>query len=195
MPFQSWSTRKHLLCHRSLQLTSLLRRWLSLEPLSFCIVHAQPRLLNVDAERANALTPTVDKICAEAGIAAVLVLHPKRIPRGMENYHTAIDKHDGSYKDIFKDNPTISPEDNAVIMFTSGEYATWSSMHDLFLTATCRYGWIAKGCIEHPASVPYEYTQRIVSYLSSLSSSHSMYRQSSEDGEHCSDEEEVFQNR
>ncbi|KAK0243582.1 hypothetical protein EDD85DRAFT_804452 [Armillaria nabsnona] len=94
--------------------------WLPLEPLTFCIVHTQPRLLIVDAERAEVLAPAVDKTCAEAGIAAVLVLHPKRIPQGMESYHTAIDKYDGSYKDIFKDYPIISPEDNASIMFTSG---------------------------------------------------------------------------
>ncbi|SJL16994.1 related to 4-coumarate--CoA ligase 1 [Armillaria ostoyae] len=99
---------------------ALVNAWLPLEPLTFCIVHTQPRLLIVDAERAEVLAPAVDKTCAEAGIAAVLVLHPKRIPRGMESYHTAIDKYDGSYKDIFKDYPTISPEDNAVIMFTSG---------------------------------------------------------------------------
>ncbi|PBK84947.1 acetyl-CoA synthetase-like protein [Armillaria gallica] len=98
----------------------LVNAWLPLEPLTFCIVHTQPRLLIVDAERAEVLAPAVDKTCAEAGIAAVLVLHPKRIPRGMENYHTAIDKYDGTYKDIFKDYPTISPEDNAAIMFTSG---------------------------------------------------------------------------
>ncbi|KAK0471890.1 hypothetical protein IW261DRAFT_1553475 [Armillaria novae-zelandiae] len=99
---------------------ALVNAWLPLESLTFCIVHTQPRLLIVDAERAEVLAPAVDKTCAEAGIAAVLVLHPKRIPQGMENYHTAIDKYDGSYKDIFKDYPTISPEDNAAIMFTSG---------------------------------------------------------------------------
>ncbi|KAK0435717.1 hypothetical protein EV421DRAFT_1908415 [Armillaria borealis] len=99
---------------------ALVNAWLPLEPLTFCIVHTQPRLLIVDAERAEVLAPAVDKTCAEAGIAAVLVLHPKRIPRGMENYYTAIDEYDGSYKDIFKDYPIISPEDNAVIMFTSG---------------------------------------------------------------------------
>ncbi len=111
----------------------------------------------------------------------------------MESYHTAIDKYDGSYKDIFKDYPIISPEDNAAIMFTSGEYAAWSSIHDVFLTTIRRYDWIAKGCIEHPASVPYEYTQRMFSNLSPSSPSHSMCRQSSVDGEHCLGEEEVFQ--
>ncbi|KAK0243596.1 hypothetical protein EDD85DRAFT_804503 [Armillaria nabsnona] len=98
----------------------LVNAWLPLEPLTFCIVHTQPRLLIVDAERTAVLAPAVDKTCAEAGIAAVLVLHPNRIPAGMESYHTAIDKYDGSYKDIFKDYPMISPEDNAAIMFTSG---------------------------------------------------------------------------
>ncbi|KAK0505593.1 hypothetical protein EDD18DRAFT_1129761 [Armillaria luteobubalina] len=98
----------------------LVNAWLPLEPLTFCLVHTQPRLLVVDAERADILAPAIDKTCAEAGIAAVLVLHPNGIPRGMESYHDAVDKYLGAYKDIFTDYPTISPEDNAAIMFTSG---------------------------------------------------------------------------
>ncbi|KAK0475364.1 hypothetical protein IW261DRAFT_1402573 [Armillaria novae-zelandiae] len=53
-------------------------------------------------------------------ITAVLVLHPNGIPQGMESYYDAVDKYLGSYKDIFTNYPTISPEDNAAIMFTSG---------------------------------------------------------------------------
>ncbi|PBK95040.1 acetyl-CoA synthetase-like protein [Armillaria gallica] len=98
----------------------LVNAWLPLEPLTFCLVHTQPRLLIVDAERADILASAIDKTCAEAGIAAVLVLHPKGIPQGMENYHDAVDKYLGAYKDIFTDYPTISPEDNAIVMFTSG---------------------------------------------------------------------------
>ncbi|KAK0467499.1 hypothetical protein IW261DRAFT_1060601 [Armillaria novae-zelandiae] len=98
----------------------LVNAWLPLEPLTFCLVHTQPRLLVVDAERADILASAIDKTCAEAGIAAVLVLHPKDVPQGMESYHDAIDKYLGAYKDIFINYPTISPEDNAAIMFTSG---------------------------------------------------------------------------
>ncbi|KAK0184106.1 hypothetical protein F5146DRAFT_1076004 [Armillaria mellea] len=98
----------------------LVNAWLPLEPLTFCLVHTQPRLLVVDAERADILASAIDKTCAEAGIAAVLILHPKGIPQGMESYQDAIDKYLGAYKDIFVDYPTISPEDNAAIMFTSG---------------------------------------------------------------------------
>ncbi|KAK0462280.1 uncharacterized protein EV420DRAFT_1304387 [Desarmillaria tabescens] len=98
----------------------LVNAWLPLEPLTFCLVHTQPRLLVVDAERADVLAPAIDKTCAEAGIAAVLVLHPKVIPPGMENYHDAVDGYLGPYKDIFTNYPEISPEDNAAIMFTSG---------------------------------------------------------------------------
>ncbi|KAK0213446.1 hypothetical protein DFS33DRAFT_1289334 [Desarmillaria ectypa] len=98
----------------------LVNAWLPLEPLTFCLVHTQPRLLVVDAERADILATAIDKTCAEAGIAAVLVLHPKGIPQGMESYHDAVDKYLGAYKDIFTNYPTISPEDNAAIMFTSG---------------------------------------------------------------------------
>ncbi|KAK0207498.1 hypothetical protein IW262DRAFT_1530175 [Armillaria fumosa] len=98
----------------------LVNAWLPLEPLTFCLVHTQPRLLVVDAERADILAPAIDKTCAEAGIAAVLVLHPKGIPQRMESYHDAVDKYLGAYKDIFTNYPTISPEDNAAIMFTSG---------------------------------------------------------------------------
>ncbi|KAK0219288.1 hypothetical protein EDD85DRAFT_865852 [Armillaria nabsnona] len=98
----------------------LVNAWLPLGPLTFCLIHTQPRLLVVDAERADILASAIDKTCAEAGITAVLVLHPKGIPQGMENYHDAVDKYLGTYKDIFTDYPTIGPEDNAIVMFTSG---------------------------------------------------------------------------
>lgn len=98
----------------------LVNAWLPLEPLTFCLVHTQPRLLIVDAERSIVLAPAIDKTCAEAGIVAVLVLHPKDFPQGMESYHDAVDKYLGAYRDIFENYPTISPEDNAAIMFTSG---------------------------------------------------------------------------
>ncbi|KAF9012884.1 acetyl-CoA synthetase-like protein [Hymenopellis radicata] len=97
----------------------LVNAWLPIEPLKFCVIHTQCRLLVVDAERAELLAPIVDSITTEASATGVLILRPTSIPAGMESYHDAVEKHTASH-DVLNGYPTIAPEDNCAIMFTSG---------------------------------------------------------------------------
>ncbi len=73
----------------------------------------------MDAERAELLAPIVDSITTEASGTGVLILRPTSIPAGMESYHDAVEKHTASH-DVLNGYPTIAPEDNCAIMFTSG---------------------------------------------------------------------------
>ncbi|KAF8900517.1 long-chain-fatty-acid-CoA ligase [Mucidula mucida] len=106
-------------CHLIGAVVVLVNAWLPIEPLKFCVIHTQCRLLVVDAERAELLAPIVDSITTEASGTGVLILRPTSIPAGMESYHDAVEKHTASH-DVLNGYPTIAPEDNCAIMFTSG---------------------------------------------------------------------------
>lgn len=73
----------------------------------------------MDDERAILLAPDMESITSEASVTGVLILRPTSIPAGMESYHDAIVKHTGA-QDILNGYPIILPEDNCIIMFTSG---------------------------------------------------------------------------
>ncbi len=89
----------------------------------------------------------------------------------MENYHDAVDKYLGAYKDIFTDYPTISPEDNAIVMFTSGKRLILIYIHLLNINICLhRYDWLTKGCIKYPTPVSHKYAQRTWSLFVSRSS-------------------------
>ncbi|KAF9071752.1 hypothetical protein BDP27DRAFT_1500612 [Rhodocollybia butyracea] len=93
--------------------------WLPLEPLTFCIVHTGCKVVLVDAERAEKLELSVDKLYSERNVTGVLVFNPqdgKGQWSGMDSFNKAFESHHGdSYPE-----ENVLPEDDAVIMFTSG---------------------------------------------------------------------------
>ncbi|KAE9396336.1 acetyl-CoA synthetase-like protein [Gymnopus androsaceus JB14] len=93
--------------------------WLPLEPLMFCIAHTDCKLVIADAERAEKLEPVVDKLFAEYNITGILVLNShegKGQWRRMESFDEALKNDSGAPPS----EEIVLPEDEAVIMFTSG---------------------------------------------------------------------------
>lgn len=96
--------------------------WLPIDPLMFCLTHTQCRLIIVDAERAEKLEPALPSLSEDMHVTAFLVLNSfegKGRWAGMTCYETA-KKTAGDVRSILDQDPGISPEDNAAIMFTSG---------------------------------------------------------------------------
>ncbi|KAF9268898.1 acetyl-CoA synthetase-like protein [Marasmius fiardii PR-910] len=98
--------------------------WLPLEPLAFCVTHTECKLLLVDVERADRLASSVDALLNSGYLSAILVItvndqEGQREWQGMENFHSTLQ---ANLSAIVNPIPTVhlEPEDNAVIMFTSG---------------------------------------------------------------------------
>ncbi|KAG7098572.1 hypothetical protein E1B28_000505 [Marasmius oreades] len=98
-------------------------RWLPVEPLAFCVTHTECKLLLLDVERADRLSSSAT-ILNSRYLTGVLVItvneqEGQRKWKGMENFHSALRDHLTTTA-----NPIpavdLEPEDNAVIMFTSG---------------------------------------------------------------------------
>ncbi|KAL0072407.1 hypothetical protein AAF712_000170 [Marasmius tenuissimus] len=98
--------------------------WLPIEPLSFCITHTECKLLLVDVERADKLEPALDVILSKGCLENVLVItvneeEHRRRWRGMETFRSALQDNLSTTAEPLP-AVEIDPEDNAVIMFTSG---------------------------------------------------------------------------
>ncbi|KAK7053301.1 hypothetical protein VNI00_003927 [Paramarasmius palmivorus] len=98
--------------------------WLPVDPLRFCIAHAECKLAILDAERADRLQPTIAQLSQETGIARVLVItltaqEQKQTWRDMELFDSAMRNFVPVANSPIPEIE-IQPEDNAVIMFTSG---------------------------------------------------------------------------
>ncbi|KAJ7579248.1 hypothetical protein C8J56DRAFT_340334 [Mycena floridula] len=97
----------------------LANAWLPLESLRFCLVHTQCKVVIVDSERADKLEPIVSSLLVDLATKEILVFteEVKRSWRGMVHYRQAMNEYPGKVEIPGCD---ICPEDNAVIMFTSG---------------------------------------------------------------------------
>ncbi|KAK1218480.1 hypothetical protein PQX77_018806 [Marasmius sp. AFHP31] len=98
--------------------------WLPIEPLSFCITHTECKLLLVDVERADKLEPALDVIFSKGCLDNVLVItvneeEHRRRWRGMETFRSVLQDNLSTTAEPLP-AVEIDPEDNAVIMFTSG---------------------------------------------------------------------------
>ncbi|KAK0454805.1 hypothetical protein EV421DRAFT_1943272 [Armillaria borealis] len=111
-------------CHLLGAVPVLVNAWLPLEPLKYCIIHTQCRLLLIDSERAAVLEPVLTAMCSEIGVTGVLVLDAlcdASLRKGMERYHDVVNDFVGHWRNVLDERyPAIHPEDNAAIMFTSG---------------------------------------------------------------------------
>lgn len=137
-------------------------RWLPLDPLAFCIIHTECKLVILDAERAEKLQPIVDKLYAEHNVTGILVFNSldrqggKAQWRRMKGFEEALQNHSV----VPLQENVLEPEDEALIMFTSGILGLFPP--SLQLTGY-RYDGPAKGCIEYPTSILDKFTQRMVS--------------------------------
>ncbi|KAJ3742721.1 hypothetical protein DFH05DRAFT_1527316 [Lentinula detonsa] len=114
-------------CHLIGAVSVLVNAWLPIEPLKHCLFQTTCSLIFVDSERASLLSPAVDEVKSKAGTKAFLVLEAregKGLWSGMENWTTQFDEYKGDTQQVLKEDPQITPEDNATILFTSGTGGT-----------------------------------------------------------------------
>ncbi|KAJ6484986.1 hypothetical protein C8R47DRAFT_1217036 [Mycena vitilis] len=101
----------------------LTNAWLPLEPLIHCLVNTQCKLIFLDSERADRLEPEIKRLTAKAGATGVVVLEShegKGHWKGMQPWETVFKNFKGDPSKILRNSPKLEPEDNSLIMFTSG---------------------------------------------------------------------------
>ncbi|KAJ7233988.1 hypothetical protein C8J57DRAFT_1381414 [Mycena rebaudengoi] len=98
--------------------------WLPTDALHHCLVHTQCKLIMLDPERADRLEAVISKLSAAAGTAGVVVLEShegKGNWNGMQSWDTILKNYRACDPEkILQRDPEMVPEDNALIMFTSG---------------------------------------------------------------------------
>lgn len=97
--------------------------WLPLEPLSHCFVHTQCKLVILDTERAQLIQPAVAKLLRKTEIKAFMVLDdqkPNNYWQGIHSFDRSLQQYHADGNEAINSVPTIKPEDNATIIFTSG---------------------------------------------------------------------------
>ncbi|KAK0452881.1 uncharacterized protein EV420DRAFT_1645405 [Desarmillaria tabescens] len=110
-------------CHLLGAVTALVNMWLPLEPLRHCITLTKCSLIILDTERADMIEPIGAELRLACGASRCLVLedHEGRGHwEGMDVWSRVFSEYDGDIGEVLNDDPQISPEDNAMITFTSG---------------------------------------------------------------------------
>ncbi|KAJ7233984.1 hypothetical protein C8J57DRAFT_1381406 [Mycena rebaudengoi] len=112
-------------CHLIGAVAVLTNAWLPTDALHHCLVHTQCKLIMLDPERADRLEPVISKLsAAAAGTAGVVVLEShegKGNWNGMQSWDTILKNYRACDPEkILQRGPEMVPEDNALIMFTSG---------------------------------------------------------------------------
>jgi acyl-coenzyme A synthetase/AMP-(fatty) acid ligase len=77
----------------------------------------------VDPERADRLEPVIKKLASGAGAAGVVVLEShegKGHWKGMQLWEIVFNNYKGDPRKVLQNDPKLLPEDDALIMFTSG---------------------------------------------------------------------------
>ncbi|KAG6841219.1 hypothetical protein C0991_000665 [Blastosporella zonata] len=113
-------------CHLIGAVSVLANAWLPIEPLRFCLTHTECKLIILDPERAERLEGISEKLKAESGSNGILVFNAhegKGKWKGMESWDAVLAAYKGDTTSIVtgKGEVEILPEDNATILFTSGE--------------------------------------------------------------------------
>ncbi|KAF5384198.1 hypothetical protein D9615_003371 [Tricholomella constricta] len=103
----------------------LINAWLPVDPLRYCLTHTECKVVMVDTERADRLATGMSDIHQVIQAASFLVFDEHadhtRWP-GMSSFPDVIHTYQGDVADILTTTPHILPEDNALVMFTSGAY-------------------------------------------------------------------------
>ncbi|KAJ7667988.1 hypothetical protein DFH06DRAFT_1184159 [Mycena polygramma] len=101
----------------------LTNAWLPLEPLIHCLVNTQCKLIFLDPERADRLEPEIKRLTAKAGATGVVVLEShegKGHWKGMQPWESVVKNYKGDPSKVLRNPPKLEPEDNSLIIFTSG---------------------------------------------------------------------------
>ncbi|KAK0211369.1 hypothetical protein DFS33DRAFT_1299098 [Desarmillaria ectypa] len=109
-------------CHLLGAVTALVNAWLPLEPLQHCIALTKCRLILLDPERANVIEPVIDHLKDITGASGCIVMEEhegKGLWTSMENFGTIFSRSLENTESVL-DDPQITPEDDATIIFTSG---------------------------------------------------------------------------
>ncbi|KAK7695997.1 hypothetical protein QCA50_000637 [Cerrena zonata] len=111
-------------CHLLGAVSVLVNAWLPSEPLLHCLIHTGGKLIILDTERADRILPAVTNLQTN-GVAGFLVLDSPVLHDRWKTYYQlwedVLSRYEGNGSDhILADDPHITPEDNATIIFTSG---------------------------------------------------------------------------
>ncbi|KAG6844675.1 hypothetical protein H0H87_004849 [Tephrocybe sp. NHM501043] len=100
----------------------LVNGWLPIEPLQYCLARTDCKVVLVDAERADNLAPVAIEVLRDTPTNFLVFGEPEDKTRwpGMGSFPAVVKGYRGSSADILARDPLIVPEDNALIMFTSG---------------------------------------------------------------------------
>ncbi|KAK0442328.1 hypothetical protein EV421DRAFT_1904106 [Armillaria borealis] len=110
-------------CHLLGAVTALVNMLLPLEPLRHCITLTKCALIILDTERADEIEPISAELRLASGASAYLVLEDhegKGHWKGMDIWSAVFSRYSTDPGDVLSDDPQISPEDDAAIIFTSG---------------------------------------------------------------------------
>ncbi|PBK99955.1 acetyl-CoA synthetase-like protein [Armillaria gallica] len=110
-------------CHLLGAVTALVNMLLPLEPLRHCIMLTKCALIILDTERADEIEPIGAELRLASGASAYLVLEDhegKGHWEGMDIWSAVFSRYSTDPGDVLSDDPQISPEDDAAIIFTSG---------------------------------------------------------------------------
>ncbi|KAF9065267.1 hypothetical protein BDP27DRAFT_65382 [Rhodocollybia butyracea] len=104
-------------CHLIGAVSVLVNAWLPAEPLKHCLIKTQCTLIIVDPERADIVVSFVPELKSN-GVA--VLESPQGSWPGMDNWGSVLKNYTGDCTKILKEDPKVTPEDNATIVFTSG---------------------------------------------------------------------------
>ncbi|KAJ7129707.1 hypothetical protein C8R44DRAFT_777452 [Mycena epipterygia] len=110
-------------CHLIGAVPVLTNAWLPTAALLHCLTNTQCKLIILDSERADRLEPVVKKLTTDAGATGIVVLEShegKGRWKGMQPWETVVKNYKGDARKVLKHDPKLLPEDNALIIFTSG---------------------------------------------------------------------------
>ncbi len=94
-----------------------------MEPLRHCIALTKCALIILDTERADEIEPIGAELRLASGASAYLVLEDhegKGHWEGMDIWSAVFSRYNTDPGDVLSNDPRISPEDDAAIIFTSG---------------------------------------------------------------------------
>lgn len=101
-------------------------RWLPLDPLTHCLGLTNCRIVIVDPERADVIQVAAARIMRQTDIEAFLVLELGTRQwqwDEMDSFQRVLDDYTSDGMDVMRSPISITPEDNATILFTSGMYS------------------------------------------------------------------------
>ncbi|KAI5884863.1 acetyl-CoA synthetase-like protein [Schizophyllum commune H4-8] len=111
-------------CHLLGAVPVLVNALLPAETIKYCLVKCHCKLIVLDWERANLLVNAVDGLVrdshATCGIVVIHAAEGKRTWKGIKTLNEELKQYSGDVSTVISADPALVPEDNAIILFTSG---------------------------------------------------------------------------